>query len=270
MYRDFKGIWIPKEIWLNESLTLQEKFFLVEIDSLDNDNGCYATNEHFSNFFRLSKNRCSEVIKSLEQKGFIKITYVTGENDKKNIEKRILKLVEKSNRGIRFLEGGYSEKCEENNIDINKLNKEEETHIGLWITTEVIDKYKECISKQISDKELTILVELQATMGKELIIKAIDVAVKNNGKNLRYISTVLKDWKNKGFRTIDDVDQHFAEWATKNQKAKENREKQVERRARDSDINEKSPITNFANYPGQRNYDWDNLEKKLLGWDKYD
>jgi len=37
MERNFKGIWIPKEIWLNEKLSLQEKVFLVEIASLDND-----------------------------------------------------------------------------------------------------------------------------------------------------------------------------------------------------------------------------------------
>jgi hypothetical protein len=35
--RDFKGIWIPKEIWLSKDLTLQEKVFYVEIDSLDNE-----------------------------------------------------------------------------------------------------------------------------------------------------------------------------------------------------------------------------------------
>lgn len=68
MERAFKGIWIPAEIWLNKDLTLLEKVFLVEIDSLDNENGCFASNEYFSNFFGLSKNRCSEVIKSLEKK----------------------------------------------------------------------------------------------------------------------------------------------------------------------------------------------------------
>ena len=31
--RQFKGIWIPKEIWLNKELTMQEKMILVEIDS---------------------------------------------------------------------------------------------------------------------------------------------------------------------------------------------------------------------------------------------
>lgn len=39
MNRDFKGVWIPKEIWLSTELTLQEKVMLVEIDSLDNEDG---------------------------------------------------------------------------------------------------------------------------------------------------------------------------------------------------------------------------------------
>ena len=71
--RDFKGVWIPKEIWLSTDLKVMEKLILVEIDSLDNEDGCFASNEHFSKFFSLSKNRCSEIIKSLEKKGYIKI-----------------------------------------------------------------------------------------------------------------------------------------------------------------------------------------------------
>ena len=35
--RDFKGVWIPKDIWLNENLTMLEKVILIEIDSLDNE-----------------------------------------------------------------------------------------------------------------------------------------------------------------------------------------------------------------------------------------
>ena len=52
--RGFKGIWIPKEIWLNTDLTMQEKVFLVEIDSLDNDIGCTAGNQYFADFFGIS------------------------------------------------------------------------------------------------------------------------------------------------------------------------------------------------------------------------
>lgn len=71
--RGFKGIWIPKEIWLNENLTLQEKVFLVEIDSLNVDNkGCYASNEYFAKFFGLSRKRVSFVINELIKKAHLK------------------------------------------------------------------------------------------------------------------------------------------------------------------------------------------------------
>lgn len=93
MDRDFKGIWIPREIWLSHNLTMQEKIFLVEIDSLDNNGGCYAMNEHFSKFFKLSKNRCSEIIKSLESKGYIRISYL---KEGKQIVKRIIKVTSKA------------------------------------------------------------------------------------------------------------------------------------------------------------------------------
>ena len=89
--RDFKGIWIPKEIWINEKLTIMEKLFLVEIDSLDGKEGCYAKNEHFAKFFDLSKNRSSEIIKSLEKKKLIHINYLYKKGTKQ-VEKRIIKV----------------------------------------------------------------------------------------------------------------------------------------------------------------------------------
>lgn len=127
MERAFKGVWIPSDIWLSKDLTLIEKLFLVEIESLDNENGCYASNAYFAEFFDLSKNRCSEIIKSLEAKNKISIEY---EYLKNVIQKRILKVVkgvfekpnrvlEKSTKGIRKTEEGYSEKCEDNNTYIN-------------------------------------------------------------------------------------------------------------------------------------------------------
>lgn len=89
MNRDFKGIWIPKDIWLNKLLTMQEKIFLVEIDSLDNKDGCFAGNAHFAEFFGISKTRVSLVIKSLVEKGFIKNTLIYKDGTKE-ILKRVL------------------------------------------------------------------------------------------------------------------------------------------------------------------------------------
>jgi len=85
--RKFEGIWIPAEIWLSKDLTIQEKVFFVEIKSLDNKKGCFASNEYFSNFFGLSKVRVSEVISSLVFKG-----YIISDINKADGNKRILKV----------------------------------------------------------------------------------------------------------------------------------------------------------------------------------
>ena len=72
--RDFKGVWIPKEIWESEQLSLMEKVLFVEIHSLDNERGCYASNRHFAEFFRVSERQIQTHIATLKMKGFITVT----------------------------------------------------------------------------------------------------------------------------------------------------------------------------------------------------
>ena len=123
MDRDFKGIWIPKEVWINKELKLIEKIFLVEIDSLDNEDGCYASNKYFADFFGITKGRCSQVINSLQSKGLIKIEFV---RDGKIILNRQIRVVNKLNRvfnksvkGSKNIKGGYLENDKENNTILN-------------------------------------------------------------------------------------------------------------------------------------------------------
>lgn len=134
--RGFKGVWIPKEIWLAEDISWIEKLFLTEINSLDNNDGCFASNSHFSKFFHMSTNRCSEIITSLQQKNYVNIDYL---KDGKQIVKRIVKIIKngiretekpirKTEAGTRNSEAPYSEKGEGintliNNTVSNTINK---------------------------------------------------------------------------------------------------------------------------------------------------
>jgi len=91
MERKFQGIWIPAELWLTRKLTMQEKLFLVEINSLDNVDGCFATNKYFADFFDISKTRVTTILSNLTEKGFInrKMIYKDGT---KEISKRVLNI----------------------------------------------------------------------------------------------------------------------------------------------------------------------------------
>ena len=72
--RDFKGIWIPREIWLSPELSLMEKVLFVEIHSLDNERGCFASNQYFADFFGVSDRQIRTHIGSLKTKGFISVS----------------------------------------------------------------------------------------------------------------------------------------------------------------------------------------------------
>ena len=128
MNRDFKGVWIPKDVWLDHNLSWMEKLLLVEIDSLDAEKGCFASNGYFGEFFNLSPSRISEMVSSLVSKGYI-TTFLLYEG--KQVKQRILTPtlpIRKLEGGIRDTEGGYSEKAKDintliSNTTINNTNK---------------------------------------------------------------------------------------------------------------------------------------------------
>lgn len=79
--RDFKGVWIKKEIWLNTNLSLIEKILIVEIDSLDNsEKGCFASNEYLANFVNLSEGRVANIISDLKKRDFLNQLFFDGRN----------------------------------------------------------------------------------------------------------------------------------------------------------------------------------------------
>lgn len=72
LHRDFKGVFIPKALWMDTNLSMNEKALLVEIDQLSSDDSaCWAGNAHFANFLNLSKSRVTDIISSLVDRGYL-------------------------------------------------------------------------------------------------------------------------------------------------------------------------------------------------------
>ncbi len=70
--RDFKGIWLPKELLADERLTPQEKMLAAEIDSLDcGELRCFASNEYFQKIFKVSERVIQQMISKLKALGLI-------------------------------------------------------------------------------------------------------------------------------------------------------------------------------------------------------
>jgi hypothetical protein len=74
--REFKGVWIPKRVFLDERLNAIEKIILIEIDSLDAEDseGCYASNEYLANFCKCSMTKVSTSISKLIKLGYLYVS----------------------------------------------------------------------------------------------------------------------------------------------------------------------------------------------------
>ena len=198
--RDFKGIWIPKEIWLDSNLTWSEKMLLVEIDSLATlEKGCFATNEYLSDFFNLSKDRISKLISSLKSKGYIEVKLIY-KKDTKQILKREITTIGYRQKQLEGIVNNADRGIGENNEDINtdKINTEdyirekEEGQDDTPKETENIGMYFQEIKMLLSGYNINF--EKIARMGKPIErIKAVIKFAKENKKGEGWIVGAIKD-----------------------------------------------------------------------------
>lgn len=74
--REFKGVFIPKSIYLNKCLSWTEKILLVEIDSLSkNDKGCFASDQYLSEHLQVTEKTVSNLLSKLKKDGLITTIY---------------------------------------------------------------------------------------------------------------------------------------------------------------------------------------------------
>lgn len=89
----------------------------------------------------------------------------------------------------------------------------------------------------------------------EVIYKACDICFERiNKADFKYIDGILGSWNKEGIKTLEDV------------ALKDNKKQEFKKNV---SYNNKKSSDTFSNYE-QRQYDFQELEKKLLGWDEND
>ena len=152
MERDFKGVWIPREIWLDERLNALDKIILVEINSLDGEEGCFASNEYLAEFCQCSEAKVSKSISLLIQLGYLEIIRFDGR--KRFLKSSLVKntsLVENTKQPSKNYKADL-EKIQDNNIynniDNNTISKDIEKspqQFGNHEINELFDEWeKQC------------------------------------------------------------------------------------------------------------------------------
>jgi len=170
MNRDFKGVWIPKEIWLDKDLTMLEKVLLTEISSLDTENHCIAGNEYFAEFCNCSESSITKAIRHLQDLNLIEILNFDGRHRK-------LRVLDFTRQSSKIYEAEY-QNLRANNIS-NNTNKKS-----------LIDKSIKDIGKTENSLESTFIQKYNK------ICTNLPKCLKLTDKRIKAIKNLLKqyDW----------------------------------------------------------------------------
>ena len=242
--RDFKGIWIPKNIWLSTELSALEKVLLAEIESLDGGEGCIATNQYFAGFLGVSKSWVSKLISGLEKKKFITLELVY-KRGKKEIDKRIIRrtpielenntLCDNCDIPIALECSDITEEEDNinnnniynNNLINNKVNKEDKlNNINIYNNglQKIVDFYEQNINLLSPSIYEEIKSYLDDEIEAELIIKALKEAIDRNCKNWKYAKGILDNCIANNIKTLH----HFEIEQENFKNKKNNRTKKIE------------------------------------------
>lgn len=192
MERDFKGIWIPKEIWLDNRLNALEKMILMEIDSLDTDEkGCYATNDYIAEFCQCTSKKVSLAVKKLIELEYIELVKFDGRRRviKSRVEKSSNQPRKKFQADWKKSQSIYNDKRNiERNIEINNNNP---IIPSSYFDNEELDAlFKDFLSmrKKLkavnSERAITVLINKLSKYDDKTKIKMIENSIENSWKGV--------------------------------------------------------------------------------------
>ncbi len=170
------------KIAYEKKLSLNE--FLVLI-YLENDFSDHFEIELISNNLGISVNDAMEAFNSLTLKGLVSLDSVKG------ADRRFNEVVNLNNVYDVALEELSNEAQKEQKEDIFKVFERE-------------------LGRTISSMELELINGwLVSGTSEEMILGALREAVYNGVSNFRYIDKIIYEWEKKGFKTMDDVNNHL-------------------------------------------------------------
>lgn len=197
--RDFKGVWIPKKVWLDTRLNALDKVILMEIDSLDQgEKGCYASNEHLAEFCQCSKTKVSTAISKLIKCGYLYIQNFDGR--KRELKSRVSNFERQNIKNCNADIQNLKESNTDINTDINTVSNKKERKSKSKSYDEQIAEYTENEELQ---NALKAFVQMRSFIKKpmteyalKLMLKKLDELGSNDTTKITILNqSITHNWQ---------------------------------------------------------------------------
>jgi DNA replication protein len=184
-----------------KKLSLEEFLVLLYLDNNYNDK---LDIDLISKILGLELNVVMEAFNSLMMKNLVSLDTIS-DSDKKSTEKV-------------NLDGLYSTITDKNQEEVN-----EEKTIDIYQT------FERKLGRTLSSNELEIINGwLSCGTSLELIIGALDEAIYNGAPRFRYIDKIIYEWEKKGFKSMEDVNNHLM-----NNRVEKDEDKEISKKEQD-------------------------------------
>ena len=192
---------IPANVRYDERLKLLSRMLYGEITALSNEKGyCWANNKYFGTLYRVSIQTISGCIKQLIDCGYITSQIIYKENSKE-VEQRILKIVDNFNTPTKKIEEGIEENL---NTPLKENFKDNNTSINNTINNILSDK--ELLEEKFLEFYNSYPRRLNKTKTKACYLKALTTTTPE---------TILKGVENyKKYIEINKTEERFIKHPT--------------------------------------------------------
>lgn len=194
----FTGIFIPRDLWLKEDLSITEKLLAAVVDALDQGDGCWASNEYLGSVLGLSERTVRMYLERLESWGIL-IRKQDGEKRRiysiyaDALRKAELPLSKNDSGAAESCHGGAAESCQggrQNPATNSKENKKEEYKpYGdvVFLVLKGMQLTKE--QRSVLEASLSVYVSHLKEMNRRVTVNSLNAQVE-------FLKTQSGDWSN--------------------------------------------------------------------------
>lgn len=104
------------------------------------------------------------------------------------------------------------------NVNSNQENEYENEQSKVKESKDMIDMFETALARPLSSNDIDTIMDWASVYDPNLISKAVEQAVQNNGRNMRYIHTILTNWHTAGITSAEEADKQIAHFKAKKHK----------------------------------------------------
>lgn len=195
--KEFHFTIVDNYILNSASLSAFEQIVYIHLKQYSaQTNKCFPGINKLAAGIDVSTNTIRKILKGLKEKGFI------------SIQPRF-------NDSNEYTLLAYPEYA----LEINKNYKDEELDKGI---SKVLRFYQNNINPTFGSMERERLITWFDAFdnNEELLIKAIEMAVEQGVRKIKYIESILINWQDSGIKTVEQCEAYLKEWEEKRRRAK--------------------------------------------------